>query len=227
MRYRPTIWRTSSGGTAYPSDPAGALRSQVSRLRKILPLGAPLVTEEGGFACAWTGRSRRHPVRRLLVAAGNADGQRSLDLLDEALRLWRGTVLEEFADRPFAQPEARRLEELHGSAREQQGEHLLGARRPADAAAAMEALITEQPEREHARALLMEALYRLGRQTEALDVYQSWRRRLGEEHGLEPSPALRRLEDILQHAVMTGRCPARTSAFDGGCAASGQQLRRP
>jgi predicted ATPase len=80
---------------------------------------------------------------------------------------------------------------------------LLAAGRLAEAAAAAEALLATQPERERARALVMEALYRQGRHTDALDVYQAWRRELTEEHGLEPSPALRGIEQrILQHTMV-------------------------
>ena len=149
-------------------------------------------------------------------------------LLEAALELWRGPALEGFADRDFAHPHARRLEELHGAALEQRAQLLLGTGRLAEAAAAMEALLAEQPERERARATLMEALYLSGRHTDALDVYQSWRSELGEEHGLEPSPALQRLEaQILQHAlhrpesfnavvrVWMAQLPRPTSSFYG------------
>ena len=201
-------------GDHLPGDPAGALRTQVSRLRKILPPGTPLLTEDGGY------RLQVEPDQldsarfdRLFATAADNQEQRSLQLLDEALDLWRGAVLEEFADRPFAQPEARRLEELHGAAREQRAALLVRAGRDAEAAAAMEALIAEQPERERARALLMEALYHLGRHTEALDTYQSWRSQLAEELGLEPSPALQRIEhQILQHTLADDAPIGRSSS---------------
>jgi predicted ATPase/DNA-binding SARP family transcriptional activator len=192
-------------GDHLPNDPAGALRTQVSRLRKNLPAATPLVTGEGGYRLtvdsadldAWR-------FEQLLAAAADARGEQALRLVDDALQLWRGPALEEFIDRPFAQTEGRRLEELHGAAREQRASLLLAAGRPAEAAAAATAALAEQPEREHARALLMEALYHQGRHTDALDVYQSWRRQLAEDHGLEPSPALRRIEQrILQHTVGT------------------------
>jgi predicted ATPase/DNA-binding SARP family transcriptional activator len=199
-RLAETLW-----GDDLPDDPAGALRTQVSRLRKILPATTPLVTDEGGYRLvvgsvdldAWR-------FEQLLATAANARGEQALRFVDDALRLWRGPALEEFIDRPFAQTEGRRLEELRGAAREQQAALLLATGRPAEAAAAATAALAEQPERERARALLMEALYHQGRHTDALDVYQSWRRRLAEDHGLEPSPALRRIEQrILQHTVDT------------------------
>ena len=195
-------------GDRLPRDPSGALRSQVSRLRKILPQGS-LVTEESGYRLQ-IGPEQLDATRfeDLLAAATRVGEQDSLRLMEEALELWRGPALEGFADRSFAQPHARRLEELHGAALEQRAELLLGAGLLPKAAAAMEALLAEQPERERARAALMEALYHLGRHTEALDVYQSWREQLAEEHGLEPSPALQRLEgQILRHTLARSEAP--------------------
>ena len=193
-----------------PCDPAGALRTQISRLRKALPATASLVTEEGGYRLLVApGQLDTTRFDRLFAQARGDHCERALPLLDEALALWRGRVLEEFADRPFAQPEARRLEELHGAAREDRADLLLAADRAAEAAADMNALIAEQPERERARALLMQALYRQGRHTQALNAYQSWRRHLAEVLGLEPSPALQRLErEILQHVLAGGNAPA-------------------
>ena len=193
-----------------PGDPAGALRTQISRLRKVLPPTASLVTEEGGYRLL-VAPEELDATRfgRLFAQARGDHCERELPLLDEALALWRGRVLEDFADRPFALPEVRRLEELHGAAREDRAALLLVANRAAEAAADMNALIAEHPEREHARALLMKALYHQGRHTEALDAYQSWRRQLVEGLGLEPSPALQQLErEILQHELEGGSAPA-------------------
>ena len=192
-----------------PDDPAAALRTQVSRLRKTLPGGTPLVTDDSGYRLAVDpGDVDPRQFEQLFASAADARGEQALRLIDNALRLWRGAALEEFVDRPFAQTEGQRLEELRGAAREQRATLLLSMGRPAEAAAAAEALLAEQPERERARALLMEALYHQGRQTDALDVYQTWRRQLAEEHGLEPSPALRRLEHrILQHTVVETDTP--------------------
>ena len=190
-------------GDALPDDPAGALRSQVSRLRKLLPDGTPLVTDEGGYRLT-VNRDALDAERfeHLLDAAADLRGEDALRLIDNALQLWRGVPLEEFIDRPFAQVESRRLQELHGAAREQRAALLLSTGRPADAGADMQGLLAEQPERERARALLMEALYQQGRHTSALDVYQWWRRELADEHGLEPSPELQQIEQrILQHTL--------------------------
>ncbi|MBA2388346.1 MAG: winged helix-turn-helix domain-containing protein [Acidimicrobiia bacterium] len=189
-------------GDQLPDDPAGALRTQVSRLRRALPTVAQLVTEPRGYRLTvdpddvdvWR-------FKHLLTAADHRAGDDALRFLDDALALWHVHPLDEFVDRPFAQIEQRRLGELHDSAREQRLSLLLAAGRAPEAAAAAEALLADQPERERARAVLMEALYRLGRVTEALEAFQSWRRALG-ERGLEPSPALRDVEmRILRHTV--------------------------
>ena len=193
-------------GDEPPDDPAGALRTQVSRLRKALPEGVLLLTDEGGYRLV-ADRSDIDAGRfeQLLGDASGAPDERALGLVEGALQLWRGAPLEEFVDRPFALIEAHRLHELYDAARERRAALLLAGGRPDEAAAVAEALLAERPEREAARALLMEALYRQGRHTDALDVYQLWRRQLAEEHGLEPSPALRRLEQrVLQHAMAEG-----------------------
>ena len=186
-----------------PDDPNGALRTQVSRLRRTLPDDTSLVTEAGGYRLV-VERSDVDAARfeQLLAASAEVDGADALHLIDDALDLWRGVPLEEFIDRPFAQIESRRLEELRGGARERRASLLLAAGRSADATAELEVLLAEQPERERARVLLMEALYQQGRHTSAIEVYQSWRRQLGDEYGLEPTPALQQIEQrILQHTV--------------------------
>ncbi len=202
-------------GDRLPDDPEGALRTQVSRLRKSLPEGTPLVTDPGGYRLV-VQRDDLDAGRfeRLLLAAVGMNGADALRLIDDALELWRGVPLEEFIDQPFAQIEARRLEELRGGARERQASLLLAAGRPADATAALEVLLAEQPEREGARGLLMEALYQQGRHTAALDIYQSWRRQLGDVYGLEPSPALQQMERrILEHAVTTSQAGRPAGVF--------------
>lgn len=192
-------------GEALPADADGALRTQVSRLRKALGSGARLVTEERAYRLA-VGREQLDATRfedlMGLMATIGAEGADALRLLDEALALWRGPALAEFADRAFAQPEAVRLEELHLRARERRAELLLGLGRPAEAAPELKALLARHPEREQARGLLMEALYHQGRHTEALATYEAWRLHLADDRGLDPSPALQRVErQILQHVL--------------------------
>lgn len=213
-------------GDELPHDPAGALRTQLSRLRRNVPSIAELRTEPGGYRLVVDpGEVDVFRFEELVSAAGHRPRDDALRLLDDALALWRGQPLEEFADRPSAEVARRRLGELHGAARERRVSLLLDAGRTAEAAAEAEAILTDQPDREATRAALMEALYRQGRATEALDVYQSWRRELGEEHGLEPSPALRDVEArIVRHTidetgrdepVRGGRVPRPVSSFIG------------
>ena len=112
----------------------------------------------------------------------------------QALDLWRGPALEEFRYADFAQPEIARLEELRLAAREERIDAELELGRHAELIVELEELVGEQPLRERPRCQLMLALYRSGRQAEALQAYQEGRRALAEELGLEPSESMRRLE---------------------------------
>lgn len=196
-------------GDRLPTDPAAALRTQISRLRRRLgALGANLVTDDVGY--------------RLFVGEGCLDAEVFERLViegavDDALALWRGPALAEFSDRDFAAAAAARLDELRLDAREVRAANAVAEGRAHDAVADLEPLIAEHPERERARELLMEALYRAGRQTDALTVFDRWRRELI-EHGLEPGPALVELERrIVQHQFpTTGRAfPVPASSFVG------------
>ena len=124
--------------------------------------------------------------------------ERALERLREALALWRGPPLAEFAYEPFAQQEIARLEELHLTALELRIEAGLALGEHARLIGELETLVKRQPFRERLRAQLMLALYRSGRQAEALDAFQDARRTLVEELGIEPS---RELEE-LQRAIL-------------------------
>ncbi len=184
-----------------PRDPGAALRSQVSRLRRVLPAGE-LVGDTGGYRLE-VDRSDLDATRfeDLVAAAAEADTSTASLLLDEAVALWHGPAFGPVADRDFAQAEAVRLDDLRLRATEQRCELLLENGDAAEAAAGLARVVHEHPEREHARALLMELLYREGRHTDALDLYQGWREHLA-ERGLEPAPELRSLEQkILTHEL--------------------------
>jgi DNA-binding SARP family transcriptional activator len=119
--------------------------------------------------------------------------------LAEALALWRGPALAEFAFEPFAQAAIARLEERRLVALEERIAADLALGGHADLVGELEALIAKHPLRERLRGALMLALYRCGRQSEALHVYQETRRILVDELGIEPGPALQRVErSILQ-----------------------------
>src|SRR5262245_40456178 len=120
--------------------------------------------------------------------------------LRAALRLWRGPALSDFAYEEFAQPYIRRLHDLHLDAIEVLAAADLAAGRAGEVVPLLDAAIREDPLRERSRELLMLALYRKGRHPEAMRTYQHLRTLLDEELGLEPSPALQRLQErILLH----------------------------
>src|SRR5437867_1609121 len=109
----------------------------------------------------------------------------------DALALWRGPALADFAYEPFAQAEIARLEELRLSTLEDRIEADLELGRDAEVVAELEALVGRHPLRERPRAQLMRALYRSGRQAEALQAFAEARRALVDELGIEPGAALR------------------------------------
>ena len=130
----------------------------------------------------------------MAAAAETDDAAETARLLREALALWRGPALVDFAYDGFAAAESGRLEDLRLAALEDRIDADLVLGRDAELVGEIEALLVAQPLRERLRGQLMLALYRSGRQADALDVYEDGRRVLVEELGLEPSPALRRLE---------------------------------
>ena len=127
-----------------------------------------------------------------LLARGEA--QRAAELLRDALALWRGAPLADLAYESFAQSAIERLDEIRLAALEQRIEADLALGRHRELVAELEQLTSEQPTRERFRAQLMFALYRSGRQPEALDVYRNTRETLMREFGIEPTPRLRELE---------------------------------
>jgi DNA-binding SARP family transcriptional activator len=148
------------------------------------------------------------------TAADEGDPRRAAALLREALGLWRGPALEEFTGLTV---EATRLEERRLAALEERAEADLALGRAADLVSELTALVAEHPLRERLRALLMRALHRAGRRSEALEVYQDARRTLIDELGLEPGPELRRAQD----AVLADDDTAEFAAGLGFGAAAG------
>ncbi|WP_345380280.1 ATP-binding protein [Pseudonocardia yuanmonensis] len=186
-------------GPAPPADPAGAVQTNVARLRRLLPPGLAVETTPRGYRL----RAARTAVDAaaftdLLEGLNGADGDghdppARLAVLDAALALWRGRPFADL-DHPAVDPEVARLDELHRYAVEERAAALVEAGRPADAVAALEPLVRAEPLRERAVGVLMRALVAAGRQAEALDAYAALRSRLAEELGLDPSPELRELE---------------------------------
>jgi DNA-binding SARP family transcriptional activator/class 3 adenylate cyclase len=139
-------------------------------------------------------------VRDGREALREGDPVRAASALHEALALWRGPALADFAYESFAQAEILRLEELHLAALEERIEADLALGGHADVVGELEVLAAKHPLRERLRAELMLALYRTGRQAEALAAYQAARRALVEELGIEPGRELQALQTaILRH----------------------------
>ncbi|MGI5421517.1 BTAD domain-containing putative transcriptional regulator [Actinomadura luteofluorescens] len=190
-----------------PSGAANALQSQVSRLRR--GLGDPALVE--GTPAGYRIAVKRedvdvHRFQRLVADAGAAGRHEAAGLLREALGLWRGAALAGVGA-PFAAGQAARLEEERACAVEEYGEAVL-AEDPGAAVAALRDLVDAQPLRERARALLMRALHRGGRQAEALAVFEDGRKVLAEELGADPS---RELADV-HLAILRGDAPAAVRA---------------
>jgi len=199
--------------------PASALNSvhiYVSRLRKALGNGR-LETRGHGYRLALEPEQldlarfeRLLGEGRGLLAEGEAE--RAAEALRNALALWRGPPLSDFESEPFAQGEIARLEELRLAALEERIDADLALGRHAELVSELEALVREHPLREGLRAQLMLALYRSGRQAEALAAYQHARRTLAEELGLEPGRTLQELERAILRQDAQLDPPARAAA---------------
>ncbi|MGH9026789.1 MAG: BTAD domain-containing putative transcriptional regulator [Acidimicrobiia bacterium] len=194
-----------------PPSASGSLQAHVSRLRGVLASEdderdgtSRLVSRPPGYVLRLeTGELDAAAFEERVVDARSGashDPAGSVTLVEEALRQWRGPAYAEFADMDFARAEAARLEELRLAAFEDRCEACLSLGRHAEVVGDLEAWVAEHPLRERLWRQLMLALYRSGRQAEALRAYQEVRRHLSENLGIAPSPVLRRLEqDILGH----------------------------
>jgi predicted ATPase/DNA-binding SARP family transcriptional activator len=198
-----------------PSGAAKTLRSYISRLRAVVG-GDVLRSRPPGYVLAIEPEqvdARR--FERLLTegrrARARGDPTKAAASLRQALALWHGAALADLADEPFASVEARRLEELRLEALEERIEADLDCGRHHELTGELEALLSEQPLRERLWAQLMTALYRSGRQADALAAYQRARGLLADEFGLETGEELRALEQkILRQELEAG--PASTPA---------------
>ena len=170
-----------------PRTAQKAVQVYVSRLRKVLGLDR-LHTKPPGYLL----RVEPEELDIARFEQLQAEGR-----LHEALALWRGSPLPEFAHERFAQVEIARLEELRLGCLEERVDTDLAAGRHLELVAELESLVTENPLRERLRGQLMLALYRSGRQAEALEVYDDARRRLAEELGLDPGRALHELQGAM------------------------------
>ena len=187
-------------GDAPPEGAAGTLRAYVSRVRRGLgDAGGLLVTRNSGYLLQVEPGAIDAARFAALVAEGGwqaaeGDHRGAAATLRQALALWRGPALADVAEAPSARAEAARLEETRMSALEARLEADLACGRHGELVGELEAVTQTHPLRERFWQMRMLALYRAGRQAEALRTYQELRRILGEELGIEPSPTLQRLE---------------------------------
>lgn len=181
-------------GEKAPRNATAALHTHVSRLRK--ELGSEVVARR-----AWGYVLRTDPgevdlerFEQLVADAESLPARERAEKLRVALAVWRGSPLQDVAFEPALTREVARLDELHLTVLENRIDADLEAGTHAGIVGELEALIAEHPLRERLRGQLILALYRNGRQAEALEVYRETRRVLAEELGLDPSPELRELE---------------------------------
>ena len=180
-----------------PESAPHAVQVYVSQLRKAL--GPVIVTHSPGYVLELAPeRVDIHRFTRLADDGRDALGAGSPEAaevaLREALTLWRGPALADFVYEPFAQTEIARLEELRTVVLEERIEADLALGRHVGLISELEALAQAQPLRERPRGQLMLALYRSGRQADALAAYRDTRETLVDELGIEPGPELKGLE---------------------------------
>jgi DNA-binding SARP family transcriptional activator len=206
-------------GQRPPATAAKVLQNHVGQLRRALGDrdGARLQTRGRGYSVRVdAGELDVERFEQLMRDGSDALGRDEPAVaaarLRDALALWRGPALADVAYDSFAQPEIARLEEQRLVALEQRIDADLALGRHADVIGELQALVAEHPLRERLRGQLMLALYRSGRQAQALEVFQDARRALVDELGVEPGPPLRELQEAIlrQDAALaptTGRWP--------------------
>jgi DNA-binding SARP family transcriptional activator len=187
-------------GEDLPAKPSNALQVRVSKLRR--QLGDAIRTTPPGYLLDVDPDDVDLHHFAQLISSGR---------FDEALALRRGPALGEFSAQEWARAEAGRLDELYLAAVEEHIDQRLREGGDVGLVSELEALVSANPLRERVRGQLMLALYRTGRTADALAVYHEGRRRLLDELGLDPSPALQQLEGAIlrQDATLDG--PARGS----------------
>jgi WD40 repeat protein/DNA-binding SARP family transcriptional activator len=189
-------------GEDAPAGAAKTVQVYISRLRKALGDPAIVATTPAGYRL----RLAEDELDATRFGRLVDDGRRALGagrpeyaatLLRDALEMWRGPPLADLAFEPFAAPEITRLEEQRQSALESRVDADLAAGRHTALVGELQRLVALYPTRERLAGQLMLALYRCGRQAEALEAYRDARERLVEEAGVEPGPELRRLHDAV------------------------------
>ena len=192
-------------GDQPPATAVKAVQVHVSQLRKLLGEGVLLTKPPGYVLTVDPGAFDLLRFESLVAEARSAEAERASRLLGEALGLWRGPALAEFTSEPFAQIEGARLDDLRLAALEERIEADLALGRHGEVIGELETAIVEHPYRERLRGQLMLALYRSGRQAEALEAYRDARAALDElGHRTE-----RRSCDELEKQILTQDADAR------------------
>jgi DNA-binding SARP family transcriptional activator len=217
-----------------PRTAGKTLQNYVLRLRRAMAgvAGLAIVTQPSGYCL----RAPPGMVDARLAESLIGEGRRELAegdpaaaarLLGRALDLWRGPALHEFADRPFAAAEASRLEELREAAAEDLFDAELALGRHHEVVAGLEGLVARHPLRERRWGQLMVALYRDGRQAEALDAFGRLRRVLDEDLGIVPGAEVRLLHQaILRHSSGLAWHPRQRGAAGPGYFGRGPEMSR-
>lgn len=202
-------------GETLSDNAANRLAAVVGRLRKALPVDVVATAPTGYRLVVDPGATDAGRFEQLVSESRTAAPERAAEILREALSLWRGPAFAEFEYEGWAQPLIARLDELRRGALEGRIDADLAMGGGAELVPELEAVVRADPLHEAFRGQLMLALYRSGRQADALAVYRNTQKLLDEELGLEPSRALRDIERrILAHdptllPVQSGRAEPR------------------
>ncbi|MFW6092135.1 MAG: AfsR/SARP family transcriptional regulator, partial [Actinomycetota bacterium] len=208
-----------------PSTARKSLQSHLSRLRSELAAVEPddtnaLLTQASGYSIDLRSHELDATRFETLVAQAREvaanDPERAAAILKDAQNMWRGQAFGALAAHPEVSPEAVRLEQLRAAAAADQIDTLLALGRHDDVVGGLEATVATDPLAERAHGQLMLALYRSGRQADALATYRHLHERLRDEVGIDPSPELRQLhERILRQDADLAVPPQRRTADDG------------
>jgi DNA-binding SARP family transcriptional activator/streptogramin lyase len=208
---------------APPETAATALQVHISQLRKALGRETIVTQAPGYMVVVEPGALDLELFERLVEDAQGRGAETAAERLREALALWRGPPFADLED-SVARAERAQLEERRAAALEQRIDAELELGMHAELVPELERLVREEPLRERRRAQLMLALYRSGRQADALDAYRSGRKLLADQLGLEPGAELRQLEKAIleQDPSLAAPVAARTPS-----ATTDQRRRRP
>jgi DNA-binding SARP family transcriptional activator len=222
-------------GESPPPTAAKVLQNCVSALRKEIQGGADTLRTVGGaYALHLSPDELDRDRFERLLAEGRAamaigDYADAAERLRDALALWRGSPLSDFAYERFAQEEINRLEELHLEAVEERIDADLGLGRHVEVVPELEVLVARHRLRERLHGQLMLALYRSGRQAEALEAYHAARQALQAELGIEPGRSLHELERAIlsQDSALDAATPERAPPLARGAGRPGRLAASP